>query len=77
MYGPQDKARSPEPLYMRLMIRYRCSPPLHYLLPSTRAATTEVLIMLTVCRRVGTATADMEVILMTNIIATTVLIEKT
>ena len=57
-------------------MRYRYSPPLHYLLPSTRAATAEVLIMLTVYRGVDTTAAAVEVILMTNIIATAVLIRE-
>ena len=54
------------------MVRYRYSSPVYYLLPSTRAAAAEVLVMLTVCRGVDTAAATMEVVLMTNMIAAAV-----
>ena len=56
------------------MVRHRCSPPVHHLLPSTRAAAAEILVVLTVCRGVDTAAAVAGMVLMTDMVAATVLV---
>ena len=56
---------------MRPIVYRRCSSPL--LLPSTRAAAAEVLVVLTICR-VDTATAAVGVVLITDIVTAAVLV---
>ena len=54
-------------------MRYRYSSSLYYLLSSTRATAAEILMVLTIYRGINTTTAAVEVVLMTNIITTAIL----